>query len=88
MPLWRAEGENIYHYCSRCGRRMPLEELEWQAAQLFCRWSDCVDTAIVGSRDLAVARQVAIDRKELQPDPKIYQVKDPVLDLEQEPPEQ
>jgi hypothetical protein len=85
MPLWRGEREYVYWPCARCERRMPLEEMVWQYGQLFCQWSDCIDTAVVGSRDLAVVREVAVDRKELQPDPKLYTVKDPNLDLNDVP---
>ena len=85
MPLWRAEGENVYRACMRCGRRMPLSIMKWQMGLLICNWSDCIDTAVVGSRDLEVARQVAIDRQELQPDPKLYEVGDPVVDLDTVP---
>jgi hypothetical protein len=85
MPLWRSEGEQVYHVCARCSRRMPLSEMVWQLGLLVCNWSDCIDTAVVGSRDLAVARAVMVDRKELQPDPKLIHVKDPMLDLNDVP---
>jgi hypothetical protein len=60
---------------------MPLSEMSWQYGLLVCQWSDCIDTAVIGSRDLAVARAMTVDRKELQPDPKLYNVKDPAADL-------
>ena len=82
MPLWRAQQENVYFSCMRCGRRMPLSTMRWQLGLLICEWSDCIDTAIVGSRDMEVARQVRIDRHELQPDPKLYEVGDPTADLD------
>lgn len=82
MPLWRGDRENVYFTCMRCGRRMPLEIMRWQYGLLVCSWSDCIDTAIVGSRDLEVARQVAIDRHELQPDEKLVNVGDPARDLD------
>ena len=81
MPLWRGDREYVYHICSRCNRRMPLSEMSWQYGLLVCQWSDCIDTAVIGSRDLAVARAMTVDRKELQPDPKLYNVKDPAADL-------
>jgi hypothetical protein len=64
---------------------MPLGEMRWQYGLLVCQWSDCIDTAVVGSRDLEVARQVAIDRHELQPDPKLVEVGDPTTDLDAVP---
>lgn len=71
MPLWRSQQTNVYETCMRCGRRQPLSEMDWQNGILICRVTDCLDTAIVGSRDLAVSKAVAIDRKELTPDPKL-----------------
>lgn len=71
MPLWRTQQENVYHACMRCGRRQPFSEMQWQNGILVCQTTDCVDTAIVGARDLAVAKAVSIDRKELTPDPKL-----------------
>lgn len=85
MPLWRGQLEHVYHQCYRCGRRMPFSQMRWQLGLLVCSWSDCIDTAVVGSRNLAVARSVQIDRHELQPDPKLYQVKDPQQDLNEVP---
>jgi hypothetical protein len=38
--------------------------------------TDCVDSAIVGSRDLNVARQIAVDRHELQVDRKLTDPQD------------
>ena len=82
MPLWRGELENVYAICARCNRRFPLADLTWQYGLLLCTWTDCLDSAVVGSRELEVVRQVAIDRKELQPDPKLYEVPDPKRDLD------
>lgn len=62
---------NVYFDCMRCGCTRPLSCMRWQNGQLFCYTGGCVDTAIIGSRDLNVARAVAVDRHELQPDPKI-----------------
>jgi len=63
----------VYYTCARCGCTQPLAEMRWQNGQLYCFTYNCVDTAIIGSRDLNVARAVAIDRKELQPDPKLVE---------------
>jgi len=64
---------------------MILAEMRWQYGLLICEWSDCIDQAVVGSRDLAVARAMTVDRHELQPDPKLYNVKDPASDLNDVP---
>lgn len=86
MPRWRGQQEHVYWgQCMRCGRRMPLGIMRWQFGLLVCSWSDCIDTAVVGSRDLEVARQVAIDRHELVPDPKLTHVPDPAADLNDVP---
>lgn len=37
----------------------------------MCKANNCIDTLVVGARDLAVAKAVSVDRKELQPDPKL-----------------
>ncbi len=76
MPLWRSERQNIYHVCARCGFRQPLSKMRWQNGILVCVVTDCVDKAIIGSRDLNVARQVGINRHELEPDPKLTQATD------------
>jgi hypothetical protein len=65
---------NVYYDCMRCGASLPLSEMQWQNGLLVCTTYNCYDTGltpIVGSRDIAVARQVAIWRHELEPDPKL-----------------
>lgn len=71
MPLYRSQRTNVYHECQRCGTRQPLANMQWQNGILICNQNNCVDTAIVGSRDLAVARAVSVWRHELEPDPKL-----------------
>lgn len=71
MPATRSQQKNVYHECARCGVRFPLSQLQWQNGQLFCSPNRCIDTALQGSRDLKVARQLSIDRKEMQPDQKL-----------------
>ena len=71
MPRWRAEQTNVYYFCQRCGFRQRFSDLKWQNGILVCGTTDCIDTAILGSRDLAVSKAVSIDRKELTPDPKL-----------------
>jgi hypothetical protein len=43
----------------------------WQNGQLVCSVTNCIDKAIVGSRDINVARAVAVYRHELEPDAKL-----------------
>jgi len=43
----------------------------WQNGILVCNVTNCIDTAIVGSRDLNVARAVAVNRHELEADVKL-----------------
>lgn len=69
--LWRGWLQHVYYTCQRCGVRQPLSKMRWQNGILVCSVNQCVDTAIVGSRDIKVAREVAVDRHELQPDPKL-----------------
>lgn len=76
MPLWRSQRKHTYHVCARCGFRQPLSKMRWQDGKLVCTVTDCVDKAIVGSRDLNVARQVGINRHELEPDVKLTQPTD------------
>lgn len=73
MPLWRGQLTNVYHTCMRCGTRQPLSKMVWQNGILICSTEKCVDTAIIGSRDLNVARAVGIYRHELEADPKLTQ---------------
>lgn len=73
MAQLHTQRKNVYHVCQRCGVTRPLAEMRWQNGLLLCKSSDCVDTAIVGARDINVARAVATLRPELQPDPKLTQ---------------
>lgn len=63
--------KNVYAVCQRCGTSEPLTEMRWQDGALLCITNRCVDTAIIGSRDLAVAKAVALNRHELEADPKL-----------------
>lgn len=71
MPLWRSQRTNVYHICQRCGVRQPLANMVWQNGLLVCTNNKCWDTAIVGSRDLAVSRAMELWRHELEPDQKL-----------------
>ncbi len=73
MPFWRAQRTNVYYTCQRCGFRQPLSQMRWQNGILVCQGTNCIDKAIIGKRDIDVARAVAINRHELEPDPKLTQ---------------
>jgi hypothetical protein len=69
--LWRSQRTNVYHICQRCGVRQPLSRMRWQNGILVCDVNRCIDTAIIGSRDLSVDKQIGVWRHELEPDPKL-----------------
>lgn len=71
MPLWRSQRKNVYEFCARCGFRQPLSKMIWQNGLLVCSVTNCIDKAIIGSRDINVARAVATNRHELEPDAKL-----------------
>lgn len=58
---------NVYHVDQRSGFTEPLSEMAWDNGVLTKQ----ADTAIIGSRDIKVARAVAIDRHEMTPDRKL-----------------
>lgn len=76
MPLWRSQKRNVYYVCQRCGRRQPLAKMQWQNGILVCNVTDCIDSMIIGQRDMAVAREVGVDRHELEPDAKLVNPSD------------
>jgi hypothetical protein len=80
MPLWRSQQQNVYHICQRCGVRQPLGRMKWQNGILVCDANNCDDTAVVGVRDMNVARAIAVDRKEMLPDRKLVDPTDRKVD--------
>ena len=80
MPRWRSNHTNVYFTCQRCGTREPLSRMRWQNGVLVCATYDCVDTAIIGSRDINVARAVSVYRHELEPDVKLTNPTDRKVD--------
>ena len=70
-----------YHYCARCGSRVPIADMQWQRGLLVCNnteW-DCLDTgtnALIGQREANIARVLEIPSTELMPDPKLTQPTD------------
>jgi hypothetical protein len=67
MARRHSQRSNIYHVDQRTGFVEPLAELEWDNGVLTKQ----KDTAVIGSRDINVARAVAMDRHELVPDRKL-----------------
>lgn len=67
MAERHTQQRNVYHIDQRSGFTEPLAEMAWDNGVLTKQ----VDTAIIGSRDIKVARAVAIDRHELIPDRKL-----------------
>lgn len=68
---WRGNRTWVYSYCMRCKTRQPLSKLVWQNGTLRCATNRCVSTALIGSRDLAVSRELQANVHELEPDPKL-----------------
>lgn len=62
-----------YHNCGRCSCRRHLSELKWESGVLVCSTGDCQDTAVVGSREAAIAKilQAVAISTEGQPDIKL-----------------
>lgn len=59
MPYWRAQTENVYFQCSRCGLRQPMSKMIWQAGILVCAVYNCIDDLILGQRDAMRAKALA-----------------------------
>jgi hypothetical protein len=71
MAQRHTQRKNVYEVCQRCGATQPLSEMKWQNGILICSTYNCVDKAIIGSRDIAVAKAIEVYRHELEPDPKM-----------------
>lgn len=56
MPYWRAQQENVYFQCGRCGLRQPLARMKWQEGVLYCDVYNCIDDLILGQRDAMLAK--------------------------------
>lgn len=69
MAQRHTQHRNVYHVDMRTGWVEPLAEMTWDNGILTKR----KDTRIIGSRDIAVARAVAINRHELEPDYKLVE---------------
>ena len=71
MALQHTQHRNIYHICMRCGFVQPIATMIWQNGVLVCKKTDCIDTAIIGNRDINVARATSVWRHEFEPDRKL-----------------
>ena len=80
MPFWRSFHQAVYHTCQRCGFRQKLEDMKWQNGILICGNAKCIDTAIIGSHEINVARAVAVNRHEFEPDRKLVEAVDRKID--------
>jgi hypothetical protein len=81
--------EGPYTTCSRCQHKIPIALAEWDAGKLVCSKSSglycSADGKIQGSVELRQAREVAIDKHEREPEPKLVNPADIGAQLEQIP---
>ena len=71
---YRSVFEGPWHFCARCCEKTHISEMEWQRGLLLCKRRNCIDTgelALVGSRDMAIAKAIEVPTHELEPDPKL-----------------
>jgi hypothetical protein len=82
--IWRGFCEYTYVTCARCNRKVPVSMCQWDAGLLVCTDEvyGCADRAINGSLELRWMREVALDRQELTPDPKMVNPADVAAQLE------
>jgi hypothetical protein len=83
--IWRGYCEYVYTTCMRCNRKVPLSDCSWCDGLLVDHIYGCYDRVIDGSFELREAREASRDRNELQPDPKLINPIDPILQLENVP---
>jgi hypothetical protein len=83
--IWRGYNDYVYTQCNRCERKVPLSDCSWSDGLLVCHFYGCYDRVIDGSFELREAREASRDRNELQPDPKLVNPIDPILQLENVP---
>jgi hypothetical protein len=83
--FWRGYCTYTYVTCGRCERKVPIEYCEWDDGILVCTIYGCRDSAVVGSIELAQAREVSRDRQELTPDQKLINPVDPSTQIETVP---
>lgn len=71
LPNKFTTNEGAWHFCGRCGDRVPLAQLRWQRGKLLD--DKCFDTALLGSieKRRADAMMTLIQSPDLMPDPKL-----------------
>jgi hypothetical protein len=60
---------------------VPLEDCSWDNGLLVCNMYGCKDRNVNGAFEMAETREVARDRQELVPDPKLINPTDPIEQL-------
>jgi hypothetical protein len=80
--IWRGYEDYTYGVCQRCQRKCPLSLMKWDAGLLVCTVYGCKDRDINGSFELRMARELSKDRRELVPDPKLYNPTDVLSQME------
>ena len=80
-----------YHFCSRCGTRYHISQLEWQRGLLLCKDTaeNCYDTGndgypLIGEREMAIAAVFEIPTQELMPDPKLTDINEIEASMEED----
>lgn len=67
----RSVHSSTWHNCPRCSKKTDLSRMVRQRGVLVCNRESCLDTSLVGERDLAVAKAIeaTVSSTELQPHP-------------------
>lgn len=73
MARLHTQHQNIYHQCGVCGFTRPIATMIWQNGVLRCSGTDCIDTAVIGTYEIRVARATSVWRHELEPDRKLIE---------------
>lgn len=72
LPNKHTRGEGAWAFCSRCGDRTPIKDMQWQRGKLLD--AKCYDAfPLLGQIDkgIADALSMIILEPDLQPDPKL-----------------
>lgn len=72
LPNKHTWGEGAWAFCSRCGDRNPIKDMQWQRGKLLDK--KCFDSfPLLGQIDKGIADALAIIvlSPDLQPDPKL-----------------
>lgn len=81
--------EGPYYTCMRCEHKAPISLMQWDSGLLVCAKNSglycSADGALNGSFELRTAREVAINKHEWEPEPKLINPADPAQQLENLP---